>query len=72
MSPGLLIDSIIDLLNIPDHAASVLVSGINVGERLIGGKRAFIYVPEGQSQIVWNLKPETVNPLHNVFRRLSW
>ena len=34
-----------DLLNIPDHAASVLVGGINVGERLIGGKRVFIYVP---------------------------
>ena len=51
-----------DLLNIPDHAASVLVGGVKVGERLIGGKRVFIYVPEGQSQIVWNLKPETVKP----------
>ena len=28
-----------DLLNVPAQAASVLVGGINIGERLIGGKR---------------------------------
>ena len=38
-SPWLIIDSIIYLLNILAQAASVLVGGINIGERLIGGKR---------------------------------
>ena len=43
-SPGIIIDSIIDLLNILAQATSVLVGGINIGGRLIGGKGVLIYV----------------------------
>ena len=51
-----------DLFHIPAQAASVLSSGINIGERLIGGKTDLINLAEEQSLIMSDLKPETVKP----------
>lgn len=52
--------------HIPAQAASVLSGGINIGERLIGGKTVLINLAEKQSQIMWNLKSETVKPADTV------
>ena len=41
-----------DLFHIPAQAASVLSSGINIGERLIGGKTDLINLAEEQSLIM--------------------
>ena len=42
----------INLFNISARAASVLAAGINIGERVIGGKRVFIDLGERQSQMI--------------------
>ena len=49
-----------DLFHIPGQAASVLSGGVNIGERLIGGKTELINLDEKQSLIMSDLKPETV------------
>ena len=53
-----------DLFHIPAQAASVLSGGINIGERLIGGKTVLINLAKEQSLIMSDLKPETVKPAH--------
>ena len=41
-----------DLFHIPAQAASVLSGGINIGERLIGGKTVLINLAKEQSLIM--------------------
>ena len=57
--------------HIPAQAASVLSGGINIGERLIGGKTVLINLAEKQSQIMRNLEPESVIPADNLLSRSS-
>ena len=48
----IIINSMMDLFHIPAQAASVLSSGINIGERLIGGKTDLINLAEEQSLVM--------------------
>lgn len=65
-STCIVINTKIVLFHIQAQAASVLFGGINIGERLIGGKPVLINLAEKQSQIMWNLKSETVKPADTV------
>ena len=60
-SPCIVINTKIVLFHIQAQAASVLFGG-----RLIGGKPGLINLAEKQSQIIWNLKSETVKPADTV------
>ena len=61
----------IDFFHIPAQAASVLSGGINIGERLIGGKTVLINLADKQTQIMRNLEPEAVIPADTVLSRGS-
>lgn len=67
----IVISTRIVLFHIPAQAACVLSDGINIGERLVGGKTVLINLAEKQSQIMWNLKPETVKPANTMVLRGS-
>lgn len=62
----------IDFFHIPAQAASVLCGGINIGERLIGGKTVLINLAEKQSQIMRDPRTWSSNSRwHSAFKRLT-
>lgn len=65
-SPCIVINTKTVLFHIQAQAAFVIFGGINIGERLIEGKTVLINLAEKQSQIMWNLKSETVKPADTV------